>query len=583
EWTEVFHPDDLARVTASFREMQRREYNTEPFRMRRYDGSYRWFVSRSVPVRDAQGRLLHIVGTSSDVDQAKKTEEELRMSRARLDTALRAAGMGIGVWEIDTGRMVVDEALAELLGLGDEAVENATLETLVSRVHPDDRPTVRVAVERARDSEGELDVECRVQRADGQTRWFAIKGRVDSGPDGVRRLFGACLEITRHKQLEEELRQAQKMEAIGQLAGGVAHDFNNLLTVILGQASALGLRPDLPTDIGDAMNDIVSAAERAASLTAQLLGFGRRQMMQLRDIALGDLVAGIGTMLERLLGESIALEVERSGPGPIVRVDSNMLAQVLLNLAVNARDAMPSGGRLTIRTSVEQIDESTAQRIPEAAAGTWACLRVSDTGGGIAPEILPRIFEPFFTTKGVGEGTGLGLATVYGIVKQHRGFLSVESRFGQGTTFKAFFPMSSATEPQVASDPQPRAEKGRGELILLVEDEVAVRLVVKRMLEQNGYRLIVASDGREALRAFRQHGDEIDLLLTDVVMPHGVTGTDLLARLKGRKPELKAILCSGYGAEAAGPALEVLSGAAFLQKPYRFEQLLALVRRVLDE
>jgi PAS domain S-box-containing protein len=582
EWSEAVHPDDLGRMWAEWDDMLRGEWQIEPIRLRRHDGTFRWFSCRSVPVHDANGRLLHLVGTSTDVEELKRTQDALHVSRARLATALQAAGMGTWVWQIAGDHMQMDESLAQLLGFGAAEAEHATMVDFIARVHPEDRATLRGALARA--ETGEFEVEFRLPQADRRNIWLAAKGRIERGAHGrARQLFGACVDITQHKRLEEELRQAQKMEAIGRLAGGVAHDFNNLLTVILGQASVLGLRHELPADVAAAIGEIAGAAERAASLTTQLLAFGRRQLLQTRDLNLEHVVASVVQMLQRLLGENVALRIETVSPPPCVHADPNMLTQVLLNLALNARDSMPRGGRVTIRTSCETIDEQSAQAMPEARAGTWACLAVSDTGAGIPPEILPRIFEPFFTTKEVGKGTGLGLPTVYGIVKQHHGWMSVDSAPGRGTTFKAFLPLLAAEALPLAPPPAQQIARGNGELILLVEDESSVRSVAQNILGQHGFRLMVAADGRQALEAFAKHGAHIDLLLTDVVMPHGVSGTELAAQLQAQKPGLPIILCSGYSAEHAGQDARTLVHSMFLQKPYRCEQLLSLVRLMLDD
>jgi len=453
EWPDVIHGDDLAQISWNFEEMTRHACTFKPVRLRRHDGHYQWFTTRSVPVRDAQGKLLHIVGTSSDV--------------------------------------------------------------------------------------------------------------------------------TQHMRLEDELRQAQKMEAIGRLAGGVAHDFNNLLTVILGQASMVQRCP-VPERVHAAVREIQSAADRAASLTEQLLAFGRRQVLQPRDLALDEVVRSVSRMLERLLGENITLQIEAASGSPHVYGDPNMLAQVLLNLALNARDAMSLGGQLVIRTSSETLSEQTAQARPEARAGKWACLTVSDTGAGIPPEALPRIFEPFFTTKDVGKGTGLGLATVYGIVQQHRGFIQVDSTLGRGTTFKAFLPLGICADAPLASTESEAPPHGGGERILLVEDEPGVRAIASCVLSQYGYELVVAENGVRALAAFAEQSGRIDLLLTDVIMPEGLCGDELASRLQAEKPGLRTVLCSGYSADRVRDGVRAQPHVEFLQKPYRPEQLLRVVRRLLD-
>ncbi|MFT3928597.1 MAG: PAS domain-containing protein [Myxococcales bacterium] len=586
QWSEVVHPDDLERVVNAFPAMTQGETNLEPFRLRSHDGTYRWFTCRSVPARDEFGQLQHITGISTDVDELKRVEEALRVSQARLGTALQAAGMGTWVWEIEGDHMLWDESMTQLFGLDPAQPEPRTMQNLLSLAHPEDRPGIERAVRRALRHEGDFEAEYRALCPNGRTLWLSAKGRMEDDTLGrPHRLFGACVDVTQHKQLEAELRQAQKMEAIGQLAGGVAHDFNNLLTVILGQASIAELAPALPKQARDSIRDISEAAERAASLTAQLLAFGRRQVMNARNIALDDVVEGVASMLKRMLGEQVSLVVEPSHEPSRVHADPTMMTQVLLNLAINARDAMPGGGRLSIRTYTEQVDERTVTQVPGSTVGRFVCLSVSDTGPGIASEVLPHIFEPFFTTKEVGKGTGLGLATVYGIVKQHHGWVSVSSEAGAGATFRVFLPRATE-ETRSGEEDHVTAEfnvEGRGEWILVVEDEAGVRTVLQSVLERHGYRLLVAQNSGEALDAWHRHGPEVSLLLTDVVMPGSLSGCELAAQLQARKPNLKTILCSGYSTANIAREAASLRSTVFLQKPYRTQQLLALVRRVLDE
>ncbi|MEW6306922.1 MAG: ATP-binding protein, partial [Verrucomicrobiota bacterium] len=365
----------------------------------------------------------------------------------------------------------------------------------------------------------------------------------------------------------------------GQLAGGVAHDFNNLLTVIEGHTSLLaGER--LEPDAADSVQQIAHAAERAANLTRQLLTFSRKQMMQPRRLDLSQVVHDTGRLLQRLLGEQISLEFESVAGLPFVHADASMVEQILMNLAINSRDAMPRGGRLVIRTSVQRVDEVFAQQEPEATPGQYVCLHVTDTGAGIPEQHLPRIFEPFFTTKEVGKGTGLGLATVYGIVKLHGGWIRVESVPGKGTTFRVYFPVADhawrAAEPTT-----PRQTAGRGtETILLVEDEPTVRQLARRILERHGYRVLEACDGPAALEVWRAHGREIDLLLTDMVMPHGITGGELADQLMAAKPGLKILFTSGYSTELFDTSNR--EGVNFLQKPYESQKLTQAVRQCLD-
>ena len=395
---------------------------------------------------------------------------------------------------------------------------------------------------------------------------------------------GIARDITERKQLEAQLRQAQKMESIGQLAGGVAHDFNNLLAVMRGNADLLLMEAEQnPPQTNDCLKQIVAAAERAAGLTRQLLIFSRKQVMQSEPLRLNTLVADMVKMLKRLIREDIRLECVYAEQLPFVEADSGMLEQVLLNLVVNARDAMPNGGRLRIRTESASVDTPYALAHPEARSGEFITLRVSDTGTGIAQENLDRIFEPFFTTKEPGKGTGLGLATVYGIVKQHKGWIEVQSQVGKGTTFTVFLPAVPAPAKAVAGTGGVEL-RGGTETILLVEDDYAVRSITRRMLENFNYRVHEATCAREAFELWDRHTGEIALLLTDMVMPEGGTGRELAEQLRARKPGLKVILMSGYSAEVAGKDTQFFrhTGSHFLQKPCTTATLVQTVRKCLD-
>ncbi|MGD0259483.1 MAG: PAS domain S-box protein [Verrucomicrobiota bacterium] len=407
--------------------------------------------------------------------------------------------------------------------------------------------------------------------------------RMEQGKKVV--LQATVRDITERTQLEQQLRQSQKMEAVGQLAGGVAHDFNNMLAVIRGNAELILMEADRHTaQTKEGLKQVVAASERAANLTRQLLAFSRKQVMQSRPLVLNDVLADLTKMLRRIIGEHIDLQCRYSAELPFVQADTGMIEQVLVNLAVNARDAMPHGGQLLITTEPVSFDETRAPAHPEAHAGQFVCLTVKDAGTGISPEHLPRIFEPFFTTKEPGKGTGLGLATVYGIVKQHQGWIEVSSQPGAGATFKIFLP---AIPPPVRTAATPQTEAGLPagtETILLVEDEHAVRMITRRVLESHGYKIYEATTAGEARDLWRSRAEEIALLLTDIVMPEGVTGRDLAEQLRASRPTLKVILMSGYSADVIGKDTSFLqrSKTGFLQKPCSTRALLETVRRCLD-
>lgn len=389
-------------------------------------------------------------------------------------------------------------------------------------------------------------------------------------------------DITRRRELEEKLRQSQKMEAVGQLAGGVAHDFNNILTVIQGNVSLLQMGGMPDEEVAAALGEVMDAAERGGALTQQLLTFSRRQLIQLRDLDLNTVVTRMTNMLKRLIGEDITLRTELSPEVIGVRADVGMLEQVLLNLVVNARDAMRKGGQLVIRTSRVQIQEASTLP-PHGRIGVFARIDVVDTGMGISQDLLPRIFEPFFTTKAVGKGTGLGLATAFGIVQQHNGWMHVDSEPERGSTFSIYLPDAGSIQVPTAAAPViPARANGGNETILVVEDEEAVRVVVRNTLKIHGYTVLEAVDGPSALAIWKERGEEVSLLLTDMVMPGGMSGHDVATRLLEQRRELKVIYSSGYSAEVFRRDFHLPRGVGFLRKPYRSEELLLVVRRSLD-
>jgi PAS domain S-box-containing protein len=395
----------------------------------------------------------------------------------------------------------------------------------------------------------------------------------------VANLLSTLTAQVERQRLEQELRQAQKLEAIGRLAGGVAHDFNNILTVILGRAEEVASDERVPNDLRDAVADLSQNAQRATALTRQLLAFSRRQAIEVRDVDLNSVVANVTRLLHRVLGEDIVVTFAYSEQPLAVRADPGMIEQVLLNLAVNARDAMPDGGRLSIDTSLVDLPGMESPRL--GSDGHWACLRVADNGAGIAAEHLPHIFEPFFTTKDVGKGTGLGLATTYGIVQQHGGWIEVDSEIGRGTEFRVFFPRVRTEMPIAAPVSMPAPAPRGKETILVVEDEAGVRALVIKLLKDLGYRVLQAQSGPHALDVWRQHGDEVNLLITDIVMPDGMNGVELAERVRRHRPELKVIYTSGYLADLSREDIARHSDA-YIAKPFRLMELARLVRRTLD-
>jgi len=391
-------------------------------------------------------------------------------------------------------------------------------------------------------------------------------------------------DITERLELESDLRQAQKMDAVGQLAAGVAHDFNNLLTIIQGNVSLLLTRHQLESCIQLPLKETLAASERAGNLTKQLLAFSRKQPAQRTPIRLSKLFEHIGGLVQRLIGEQVQVEFTCPGEVSAVHADPCSLEQIIINLAVNARDAMPRGGKLVFSAAEESISAGQAVAKPHGRAGDFVCLTVRDTGCGMDEATKARIFEPFFTTKPVGKGTGLGLATVYAIIKQHQGWIDLESEVGSGTTFRLYLPATAASgDTTFLRTPDTETVPCRGnETILVVEDEEFVRHFVQTVLESNGYKTLLAANGRDALRVWKRRSQDVSLLLTDMIMPGGLTGKELAQKLSADKPGLKVIFTSGYALDLLGDNANPLSGYSILQKPYRAQVLASIVRQCLD-
>ena len=389
-------------------------------------------------------------------------------------------------------------------------------------------------------------------------------------------------DITERRALESQLRQAQKMEAIGQLAGGVAHDFNNLLMAMMLNLDLLrdtlpALDPDTP------LHNLDLLTKRAKTLTNQLLIFARQQHVQLHALELNAALNNVLGMMQRLLGEQIELHVELGPGGLWVEADLGLLDLVVINLCLNARDAMPSGGKLTVSTTLVTIDAEGALEHTESRPGQFVCLQVTDTGCGMSPEILQHLFEPFFTTKEPGKGTGLGLASVYGIVHQHQGWVSVASTPRTGTTFRVYLPFLMGVKDAMPARPLKPPKPGGNETILLVEDEEMVRRLATKILKRLGYQVLAAATASEALRLWAKHADEIRLLLTDMVMPEGTTGLQLAEKLRRAKASLKIVLMSGYSSEIVNNDVPHDGIDAFVNKPFDLETLSTTIRQLLDE
>jgi len=537
------------------------------------------------PMRDERGTLTGVIWAFRDISRRRAAEETLRRSEREKAAVLdimselviyQDAEMRV-LWTNQAAGRSVDMAPEQLVGQRCYAIW-----------HRRDVPCEGCPAIRARETGQPQEAE--ITTPDGRT-WLVRCYPIADAQGDVADIVEVMLDVTAHRQAEEEreklqaeLFQAQKMEAIGRLASGVAHEFNNYLTVIMGNGQFLlsDLPPDDPRRL-DA-EEILSVAHRAAAVTRQLLAFSRPQALALRVVDLNELVADLEKMLGRLLGESIHLVTMLSPALHRVRADPGQMEQAILNLVVNARDAMPEGGVLTIRTENVALDEAQCAQMPEARPGQFVRLSVSDTGIGMDEEVIAHIFEPYFTTKGTEKGVGLGLSVVYGIVQKHEGWIHVSSRPGRGSTFRVYLPACSNEMKVPAAERDPSlasAPRGRGEGILLVEDEGKVRKFVTRLLEGKGYVVFEAATMAEALEVFEREREWIHLVFSDVVLPDG-TGLQLVDRLLPRREDLRVLLSSGYGDDRARWSAAEERGFPFVQKPYQSSQLLHIIRKTLE-
>ncbi len=522
--------------------------------------------------------VTHVAGIAIE---RQRHEEELKRTVALVTSTLESTADGILVVNND-GRVVrfnqrfatLWRVPAELLAKGDDA---AVLKHSVSQLKDPEAFMARVRELYAQKPAESFEV---IEFKDGRVfERYSCLHRVDG--EAIGRVWN-FRDVTQRVRLEEQFRHAQKMDAVGRLAGGVAHDFNNLLTVILGNLSMIRAAPVPPQQQQTAIIDCLEAAKRAANLTGQLLTFSRRQPIATQELELNQVVTKMASMLRRLIGETITLNT-RAGTSPNwVRADPGMMEQMLMNLAVNGRDAMPNGGELVIALTPMELDESAVQARANARPGSFVRLTVTDNGTGIARELLPRIFEPFFTTKEVGRGTGLGLATVFGIVQQHEGWIEVETQPREGTTMAVFLPRltsgpSPAARPKAAITP-----RGGSESVLVVEDEKAVRSLMQRVLTTHGYTVLAAGDAREALAVWERHQGRFDLLVTDMVMPGGMSGRELAQRLGAEAKGIPVIYCSGYADDVLGSGESLRGQPNFLAKPFDVSVFLTRVRAMLD-
>jgi two-component system cell cycle sensor histidine kinase/response regulator CckA len=487
-----------------------------------------------------------------------------------------------GTWDVDfaTGCVNWSDTLESLHGLRPGTFAG-TLRAFLEAVHPDDREQVREALERAMRDRTDPHIQYRTAWSDGSIHRISTIGRIFYDESGApMRAAGVALDVTERTELEERHRQSQKMEAIGQLAGGIAHDFNNLLTAIHGYSEMLteALEPDCP-HLSD-VREIRRAADRATALTRQLLAFSRNQILEPRILDLRESLQSMEAMLSRLIGEDIEVVVRTASDAGHVKADPGQVEQVILNLALNARDAMPKGGTMIIELSNAELDAAYARRHAGASPGRYVQLSVSDTGTGMDSATIARIFDPFFTTKAHGRGTGLGLSTVYGIVKQSGGNIWVYSEPGRGSTFKVYLPRIDEPADRPCGETLSASIRG-AETVLVVEDEHAVRELVRKVLERSGYRVLVASTPHEALQIISQGGHAIHLLMSDVVLPQ-MGGRALAEQITAQLPDVRVLYMSGYTDDAIVHHGVLDPGTPFLQKPFTARALTKKVREVLQ-
>ena len=545
-----------------------------------YAGEKDFFREAEVKLLDEVARDISFALDKQEEETCRRIgDEALREAEERYRTLFENAQIGIYRTTPEGRILVANPALIRILGYEsfDQLARRNLEQEGFSAGTP--REQFREEIDRIGEVRG---LESQWLRRDGLPIIVRENARAVRDAAGKVVFYDGTVEdITERKDLEARLRQAQKLEGIGQLAGGVAHDFNNMLTVILGNASVLQGQPGLDSATGELIQQIAEAGERAAHLTRQLLTFSRKTPMKSARLDVNEVVNGLTKMLRRIIGEDIDLECRYAANLPPILGDAGMIGQILLNLAVNARDAMPQGGRLILATDLVDVDPAHIQRQPSARVGCFVRLSVQDTGSGIAPVVLPHIFEPFFTTKDVGKGTGLGLATAYGIAQQHSGWIEVESASNAGTSFHVFIPALDPS-PSISTAPPDRPSVARGTgIILVVEDDAGVRALAKLCLERIGYVVLEAADGNEALEIWRTRSGEVDLVLTDLVMPGGISGRELAGRLRAERSNLKIIFTSGYSTDMPDPE-EWDAGALFLPKPYEMQALAKTVRDCLD-
>ena len=588
KWQEIVHTEDLPSVKMSYRNAvgERRKVLRVEYRVLHRDGHWRWLEDRRQLMYGPNGSFDYVDGLLLDITDHKRTEEELRATNQKLQALVEASPLAI---------MAIDkEGHVTLWNSAAERTFGWTRDEVIGRLNPvvpeEKMGEFHELRERVLREGGFSGMELTRQMKGG----FPIEISLSTAPmrdalGNITGIMSVMADITERKQIEEalkqsenQLRQSQKMEAVGRLAGGVAHDFNNLLTAIQGYSDLLLQRLDARSPYRKEVEEIHKAGERASSLTQQLLAFSRKQVLQPKVLDLNDVVAGMEEMVRRMIGENIDLVTVLRPDLWSVQVDPGQIEQVVMNLVVNARDAISMGGKITIETGNVYLDDDDVHHRPPMSPGAYAMLAVSDTGCGMDTETQARLFEPFFTTKETGKGTGLGLSTVYGIVKQSNGYIWVYSEPHHGSTFKIYIPRHEAPIAEAKSEGSSRTVPRGHETILLVEDEELVRVLARDVLRDHGYVVLEASDGADAMGVAVSHRGPIHLMITDVVMPN-MGGREVAVALAPLLRDMRVVYMSGYTDDAIVHHGILSPGSRFLQKPFRLDALLRKVREVLDE
>ncbi len=577
-FTNLVHPEDRARVLAAAEQAvaTKMPFAVE-FRLLRADGRMVWLGNEARCTYDAAGKPLRLLGTVQDITARKEANAELRKLSRAVEQSPASVVITSPAGEIEYVNpkftAVTGYTLAEVRGKNPRILKSGDMSADAYR-------KLWQTITRGEVWRGEF----HNRKKNGELFWesAAVCPVVDE-LGHITHFLAVKEDITERKRLEDQLRQSQKLEAVGQLAGGVAHDFNNILAATMMQLGLLKERPNLDGELREALHELDSHAERAAALTRQLLLFSRRSVMQTRSLDLNEVVENLLKMLRRLIGEHIKLEWHGQSHLSPITADTGMIEQVVMNLVVNARDAMPKGGRLNLATEVVEITAEQIRDRPDARPGRYVCLCVADTGCGMDEATLKRIFEPFFTTKEAGKGTGLGLATIYGIVSQHGGWVAVESQVNKGATFRVYLPATVATAKVAVLPPKTEPIRGADETILLVEDDAAVRITISAFLRRWGYQVLVATNGVEAVKLWEEHQERISLLFTDMVMPEGMTGLELAQQLRLVRPDLKVIISSGYSADLLQQGNLAAERIVYVPKPCPAVELSLIIRRCLGK